>query len=565
MKGFQTNTLKTRMAFLAPSLPVCAALFSPGSFADVVSGTDIQRRQAQQLEQAQSRFPVTPDNLSASDFNNTRDHVLVKEDPCFAIHELHWDGDVFPWLAERAKYFVGQCLGAESLKRLRNYLNQSLLEQGWITTRVIFPQQNVSDGRLRLQFIPGRVSDIRHEGRSLGINWFPLAVKEKELINQFSLDQTLENYRRLPGQTGTSLTLLPGKSLGESALTVRHGEGRRWQGWLGLDNSGSPATGQGVFSGGIAIASPLGLHDNLTVYANRNSNIGDTTLGSRSTGAQWNMPLGRSTVSLSYHRSEYKQTVPGYVGPIVYHGESYVHEVGAGHMFYRSGSYKGQTQYKLTRKINLNYIDDVEILVQGRDAVAWDLSHTHWHQIGGWNISVNAGLKRSLPSKSKNSGVILGEPDWDGRYQVAMMNLNAGRAMIGFGEEWRFRTSLRAQRSQDSMPPSEYFYIGGRYSVRGFDGWQSLAAGSGGYWRNDIGLKLAPGHEAYMALDAGRVAGEESKMYKDKWLVGTALGVRGRVLMANYDLMLGWSLRKPDHFETVRPAVAASISFDTNE
>jgi hemolysin activation/secretion protein len=288
---------------------------------------------------------------------------------------------------------------------------------------------------------------------------------------------------------------------------------------------------------------------------------------------QWNVPIGYASLFVGANRSRYKQTVAGLNAPIAYTGRSASFEAGIGFVPYRSGGHKGQSQAKLFRKTSRNYIDDIEISVQARDLVGAELSHTHKHFVGDWTLTASGTLRASLPNQSRNVGVILGEPDWDGRYRLGIVNFSAGRGFQGLGQRWSYQTQLRWQHSSTPLPPTEYASIGGRYSVRGFDGEQTLSAESGGYWRNELGIAVPartglPGsHEAYLALDAGRIAGEKSRGLPHRNLIGAAIGLRGSAdlakwLIASYDLSAGAPLSKPDTLVTARPAVAAYINFE---
>lgn len=323
----------------------------------------------------------------------------------------------------------------------------------------------------------------------------------------------------------------------------------------------------------MSVDSPFGLYDSLTFNYNTNVNVRNQTQGSRASGAQWNVPLGYAMLFVGAIQSSYKQTVAGFNAPIAYTGRSASFEVGIGFVPYRSGSAKGQSQAKLFRKTSRNYIDDVEISVQARDLVGAELGHTHKHVVGNWTLTASGILRTSLPAHSRNVGVIVGEPDWDGRYQLGILNLAVGRSFQMLGQRWRYQTQLRWQYTHTPLPPTEYANIGGRYSVRGFDGEQTLSAETGGYWRNELGIGLPatphlPGnHETYFALDAGRIAGEQSRGLPHKNLIGTALGVRGSIDLAkrfsvSYDLNAGAPLSKPDNLTTARLAVAAFVSFD---
>lgn len=421
---------------------------------------------------------------------------------------------------------------------------------------------------LQIELIPGRVGKIENEGTPVGITWFPLATREGALVNQRDLDQTLENFRRLPSQADARFELIPGGDLGESDVKLAHGQGSRVRGNLALDDGGSKSTGKYQLSAGLSVDSPLGLYDSLSLTYNTNANARSQTLGSRATGAQWNIPIGYASLFVGASQSSYKQTVAGFNAPIEYTGESTTYEGGVSLTTYRSGGYKGQSQLKAFHKISRNYIDNNEISVQARDLVGAELSHTHKHFVGNWTLSATGTLRGSLPGQSENVGIIVGEPNWNGRYRLSILNLSAGRAFKAADQILRYQSQLRWQHTRTPLPPTEYATIGGRYSVRGFDGEQTLSAESGGYWRNELGLTLPasqaiPGnHETYAALDAGRISGEQSEGLAKKYLIGAAVGLRGNAGRIGYDISLGWPLAKPDTLTTVRPAVAAYISFD---
>ena len=53
--------------------------------------------------------------------------------------------------------FIGQCAGAQGVAQIASVATQTVLANGWVTTRVIVPDQNVASGHLTLQLIPGTV------------------------------------------------------------------------------------------------------------------------------------------------------------------------------------------------------------------------------------------------------------------------------------------------------------------------------------------------------------------------------------------------------------------------
>ena len=66
----------------------------------------------------------------------------------------------------------------------------------------------------------------------------------------------------------------------------------------------------------------------------------------------------------------------------------------------------------------------------------------------------------------------------------------------------KYKTTLSAQYATNNIYPSDEFTIGGRYSVRGFDGKNNLSGENGFYWQNEITFPNGRG-EYYCGLDMG--------------------------------------------------------------
>jgi hemolysin activation/secretion protein len=108
--------------------------------------------------------------------------------------------------------------------------------------------------------------------------------------------------------------------------------------------------------------------------------------------------------------------------------------------------------------------------------------------------------------------------------------------------------SWRAQWNRTPLVPQDRFSIGGRYTVRGFDGEAILSAERGWLIRNDIGLAIGSiGAEAYVGLDCGQVGGASIGQLAGRRLAGTVLGVRGGYKAVTYDLFVGAPIGKPDN------------------
>jgi hemolysin activation/secretion protein len=181
-------------------------------------------------------------------------------------------------------------------------------------------------------------------------------------------------------------------------------------------------------------------------------------------------------------------------------------------------------------------------------------------------VDIGGGLRSTLPGMSKAPGVIIGDPGWNGRTTVLLANAAAYVPFELKERRFAYQTQWRWQHAKTPMVPSDYFVIGNRYAVRGFDGQMTLAGQDGWVWRNDVALNLGDtGQQLYTGLDVGRVGGPATSHLSSATLVGAVVGARGSVAVpyvsASYDLAAGWPLKKPDILKTGEPTVTFSVQF----
>lgn len=147
------------------------------------------------------------------------------------------------------------------------------------------------------------------------------------------------------------------------------------------------------------------------------------------------------------------------------------------------------------------------------------------------------------------------------RYGLGGMYLNISTPVKLDKLAARYTMTMRAQVSMDTLYSTEQFAIGGRYTVRGFDGAQTLSAENGILIRNELGIPLKKlNSEIYIGLDAGYVWGPSAQYLLGSKLVGTTLGIRGVALkQLQYDAFMGTPLYKPRGFKTAKAAFGFNL------
>ncbi|WP_232430349.1 ShlB/FhaC/HecB family hemolysin secretion/activation protein [Burkholderia ubonensis] len=526
-----------------------------------------QRHQAQQLDEIRQQMLDRPDVLSAKPSGESHALRLPAETPCFAIHAIDWRGvDAFPWLRD-AIPLERACIGRNGLSLLREWVGRRLIERGYITSLVSIPSQDLSTGRLTIEVLPGRIGAIDDARGRIG--WAPMLFPRggHALLNVRDLDQALENVRRLPGQAATAFDLVPGASLGETDVVVRHpDDARRVRFVATADNGGLDATGRNQLGAIVAIDSPLRLYDQLIVTYNTDAALRNKSLGSQAKSVAWNVPIGYASFSLGVSEWTNRQTLladlPGEAMPPL-RQRTRRYEASVGYVPYRSGHGKTTLRFRLARREDRSWIGMTELDVFRHDIVSYEVSAAHREKLGRGTVDASIGMRSSLAGLSAFSGRVNGQPAWDGRYRVYTAALGADAPFRIGARPFGYRGFLQLQYAPGALPSTEYLQIGGRYTVRGFDGNQTLAGDSGWFWRNELATPWFGAHEAYVAFDAGLVTGAGSREgagREGRTLVGAALGVRGGYRMLGYDVALGVPLCKPGALKTAQPTLAVSLT-----
>lgn len=532
--------------------------------------SEIQRRQEQEIDAQRARAAERPDVLSPA-AAPPGGLSFPAEAPCFTIRELRWEGaGPSKALARAAGAVLGHCVGAQGLRALQEHLIGLLIDDGLVTARVVVPEQSLAAGILTLRYLPGRISAVKSEG---AVGWWRTALPSGpgNELSQRDLDQALENIRRLGSQADAAIDIAPGPQLGDSDILVRPGTGKRWHAYVGGDNGGMDSIGKYQVNAGLTLDSPLFLYDQLSVAWNSNARWRDAESNTRAASLNYSIPFGYWAFFAGASKSTYRQAVAGFDEPIIYGGSTKQIQAGVSLAPYRGTAYKGNVSFTVLRKRSDSTLNDVPIEVQRRDVTGYELNYGHRHYLGLAMLDVGAGLRGTWPQYSDEPGYVYGDPDWNGRSTILAANAGLYAPFKLAGQSFAYQVNWQIQHAKTAIVPADYFTIGNRYAVRGFDGQMTLAAEDGWTLRNDLSLNLdalagAPGQQLYGGLDVGRVGGPSATFLSGRTLVGAVAGLRGRISMpcvnASYDLFAGWPLKKPESLKTASTVFAMAVMFE---
>jgi len=352
---------------------------------------------------------------------------------------------------------------------------------------------------------------------------------------------------------------------------IHPGEAKRWHAYVGADNAGLREMGTMQVNAGLTLDSPLFLYDQLSVAWNSNARWRNADANTRAASVNYNVPFGYWSVFTGASLSHYRYQLAGYAVPIFYSGTTQQLQAGVSFVPYRGSTYKGSASLTLLRKRNANAVNDHDIEPQRRDVTGYEFSANHRHYWGQAVWDIGGGVRGTLPQLSDTPGSVYGVKNWDGASTIFSTNMGLYWPFKVANQSLSYRVTGQLQHAKTAIVPADYFTIGHRYSVRGFDGQRTLASENGWTLRNDLSLNLAsligvPGQELYTGLDVGRVGGPFAQYLSGRTLVGTVIGWRGRFALpfgaASYDLSLGWPLHKPAALKTASPVGIAAILFE---
>lgn len=514
--------------------------------------------------------------------------IPESESPCFRIDRIVLTGeqsDAFQWAVadlsgpEGNDSPLGRCLGTAGVNVVLARAQQAVIARGFVTSRVLAAPQDLSTSTLTLSFVPGRIAAIRLTPDSsstlLGNSALLTAAipaRVGELLNLRDIEQGLENLKRaltVEADIQIEPSAAPNAKPGDSDLVVKYVQSRKWRLSFSLDDSGTKATGRNQAGTTLSLDNPFGLNDLFYVSANHSINshfLSEPSYGTEGQTVHYSLPHGYWMLGFTASNSQYHQSVAGLNQDYIYAGKTNNAEIKLSRLIYRDQQRKTTVAIKGWRRESRNFVDDTEIEVQHRVVGGWEASLSHKEFIGEATLEGLLAYKRGTggfgarvtPEEQAyrgNPGEPLGGTSRLKLY-TAEMSLNAP---FKLGEQrLRYSGLVRAQWNRTPLTPQDRFSIGGRYTVRGFDGETSLMGERGMLIRNDIGWAMGRSDaELYVGMDYGQVGGRSTADLLGRHLAGAVIGVRGQWTLLSYDFFVGARSANPRATEQPGPPWAS--------
>jgi hemolysin activation/secretion protein len=546
---------------------------------DALEALERERNQLRQAE-VHRRAPV---------LNNATDthwlEPVPEEQPCFVIEQVRVllpqahvpvpahpeTGDVFPnaqpfaWLVHDLGRFESDCLGAQSLDRLRRNLDARLVQRGYVTSQVRLPPQNLATGTLWVEVLAGQLSALRWQSpdpKATPVARNAWAVIEGQVLNLRDVEQTLENLSRLPSQAA-QFQIEPGEADGQSVLVVQSQGARPWRMGASLDNAAPIDYGRWQWSTQLSVDAPAHLSDLLQMQYARNLRQQGDGRAQESANLSYSLPWGYHAVNVNVSYSRNRRVVQGATLTFGERGFDRSAQWRWSWIAWRSSQARLGVFAGGAHRQARNFLEDTELVLQRRRSLRMEVGASglwQWGQTQG-SLQIEHSRSRRVSLGLEEFG--LPDPALPRQWQInASLNTRLATAPL---DDVAYDARLQIQYVRDAANGSDLPSIGSRFSVRGFDARQLLSGERAILLQQDwrwpivaIGTTLSL--QPYAALDAAQVRGPSTAGGAGRGLAGAALGLRGQFNRWSFDLAAATPLHAPPEFNVGQAVVYANLN-----
>ncbi|MGQ4647368.1 ShlB/FhaC/HecB family hemolysin secretion/activation protein [Lyngbya aestuarii] len=374
----------------------------------------------------------------------------------------------------------GRSVSLEELKGVSQAITQLYLDAGYITSRAVLVDQQITDGIVRIQVFEGSLQEIQIEGtQRLNPSYIRRRI-QLGVATPLRVDQLEDQLRLLridPLLDNIEASLRSGEEIGQSILVVKVQEAEPFYGNVSVDNYSPPSIGSERLGVALGYRNLTGIGDNLA-----GSYYRSTTGGSNVFDVSYLAPINPKNGTLQLRAViDRNQVTAEPFKEFDIEGESELYEISWRQPLIRT------PREELALSLGFNFRDGQTFLFNdiatpfgigpdedgisrtsvfrfGQDYIKRDTR-------GAWSVRSQFNIGTGLFDATVNDHPI---PDsrffsWLGQIQ-RVQNLSKNQLLI---------MQADLQLTPDSLLPSEQFVIGGGLSLRGYR--QNARSGDNGF------------------------------------------------------------------------------------
>ena len=482
--------------------------------------------------------------------------TFIDTPSCLLIKQvlLEQDRDIARRLSVQhvANQAVGHCMSSHNIKVAVINLQNKLIASGYITSGVILPEQNVGEGQLRIKISSGKIGKLfllKDADKYVHIaNTFP--TQQGKRLNLRDIEQGLENMQSIPGSE-VHINLLPAAEPDTTDVAIERYQSSFWRLASWIDDSGSRASGR--YQAGIAfyLDNPTSLNDLFYISATHDLH-NNAAFGSRSTAVNYTAPYGYWSFNLYASKSQYHQQLSGDFSDFRYQGKDQVTSGKISRILHRGAQQKTTLSTQLIKRNAHYYVADVELELQKIDTTQLRLELAHRHYLRDAVIDSSLGFQRNVRWLGSQQTAEAQAGTASDISRIVTLDLQALVPFHIADLSLSWQPHYYQQYTADTLVSQDQISMGNRWSVRGFDGENTLTGDRGWYFSNTLNLDLSQtgNHQLYSGMDYGRVSQFNQSWGTGKAIAGAVIGIKGQQWHTGYDLFAGIPVIKPNDMLT---------------
>ncbi len=372
-------------------------------------------------------------------------------------------------IAKVVSPFVNRELTTENLEELRRAITQAYIDEGYVSSGAVLPDQDVSEGVLTVVVQESSLSDIQVQGT----DWFwpsyfssRLDLSAAPPVDLNSLRDRMQLFLQDPRIDRMNAELKPGTNPGDSILHVNVEEASPWKAWLEFNNYQSPTVGAERGLATLSHLNLLGLGDAFSFTYGRSKGVNPLI------DASYSIPFTPwdTTLIVQYRQNDF-EVVESPFKPLDIKSNSRIYSLSVRQPVYRTPTQEVALTLTGEHLRNKNFLLGIPFAFtpgstdRGRVNISVLRFGQEWtHRLPNQVLSARSrfslGLDVLNATFDKNSNLP------DGHFFVWLGQVQGARRLETLGMQVIGRMDL--QIANDRLFPLEQYAVGGRFTVRGY-------------------------------------------------------------------------------------------------
>jgi hemolysin activation/secretion protein len=436
--------------------------------------------------------------------------------------------------------YLNRCNGIKNLSNLRDKISNKYIDSGYATSRAYFKAEDFSSGEVNIYVLEGKIEDIQSDDVNI-LNLYP--NYKDDVLNLKNLETIVKQAQRLQSQN-LDIQLLPASKTGYTVVKIANkSENKPYYGNIGVNNFGVEKSGKAQIYSNFNYENLLGISDILSVNLNTTNKAFDDENNTFGTSLNYSVPFGRFLFDTFYNYSNYKQiNQDQFSTDFRSRGRNESFGLNISYNALQTANQSLDLLLNYERSMTRNFLEEVRLDIQSYRNSTIDFGFKHTY----------SGDSFEYYSRFLNQKAVKGQKN-----DVSIHDKYYRKYVIDLGFTKYFETEnhlkydlyARGQYSKDILSGNQDLYMGGVYTVRGFQD-EGLSGNKGLYMRNELSwryqvenINIMP----YIGLDYGYIEKNENSIGGE--IVGATMGTKLYWNNVNLELFFMTPIKEPKIIE----------------